>query len=218
MDLAVTTRDIAQKPKALRKEGLIPAELYGHGLKNQHLAVNAKEFMKALKAAGESTVVTLASGKEKLPVLIYNIQRHPTGGEIVHIDFYQVRMDEKLKAKVEIVFSGESPAVKNLDGILNLSTKEVEVEALPADLPHHLTVHLAALAELGQTVYVKDIAVPKGVRIMVDPETAVATVTEKRKEEEVIPAPVIDVEAVKVETEEKKSEREKEKTATETRE
>ena len=225
MDLAVKTREIVSKPRALRKQGLIPAELYGRGTKNEHITVEAKVFNKALKEAGESTVLNLiiegtpstkvgTSGK-RVPALIYDIQRDSTQGNIVHIDFYQVRMDEKIKAKVAIEFTGESPAVKEKDGIVNTSMKEIEVEALPGDLPHHLTVDLSVLKELNQSIHAKDIVLPKGVRITVDPEATIATVTEKMKEEEIIaPVEPVDVTAVKVESEEKAAERAKEKEAT----
>jgi len=216
MDLAVKTREIVNKPKALRKLGLIPAELYGRGTKNEHITVEAKVFSKALKEAGESTVLNLMLGTKKVPALIYDIQRDSTQGHIVHIDFYQVRMDEKIKAKVAIEFTGESPAVKEQDGIVNTSMKEIEVEALPGDLPHHLVVDLSALKELNQTIHAKDIVLPKGVQITVDLEAAVASVTEKMKEEELIaPTEPVDVSTVKVESEEKAAERAKEKEAKE---
>jgi len=212
MDLTVQTREKLKKADVLRKQGLIPAELYGHGLTNLHLAVDAKEFRKVFKEAGENTVVNLVIGKEKRPALIHDIQRNHLHDTVSHIDFYQVRMDEEIKANVPIEFVGDAPAVKEQGGILNKSMDEIEVEALPGDLPHRLTVDLSVLTELNQSIYVKDISVPKGVRVMVDPETAVATVTEKMKEEEIAPAAPVDVSTVKVESEEKKAERDKEKT------
>ncbi len=221
MDLTVQTREKLGKAGALRKQGLIPAELYGHGLENMHLTVDAKEFKKLFKEAGENTVVTLiitgnSSAKpgtsgEKRPALIHDIQRDFIHDTVSHIDFYQVRMDEKITAHIPIEFVGEAPAVKEHGGLLNKSMTEIEVEALPADLPHRLTVDLSGLTALNQSAYVKDIVVPKGVRILIDLETAVATVTEKMKEEEIAPAAPVDVSTVKVESEEKKVERDKEK-------
>ncbi len=212
MDLAVKPREIfGKKVRALRRDGLVPAELYGHGIKNLHLAVGAKELDKVAKEAGTTTVVTLVLNTEKHSALIHDISRNYLTGTIDHIDFYQVRMDEKLTAKVLLEFVGESPAVKAFGAIINKSMSEIEVEALPQNLPHNLVVDLSTLDELNKSIYVRDIVVPKGVEILVDMETAVATATPP-VEEEVVEAPVADVSAVKVETEEKKAERVAEKT------
>lgn len=215
MKLAVQPRDIAG-PKAalLRGQGIIPAELYGRGTANVHLSVEAKTFRKVFAEAGENTVITLSWGKEQRPALVHDVQRDYLTDEIVHVDFHQIRMDEKIRARIPIEFVGEAPAVKAHGGILNRAMDEAEVEALPGDLPHRLTVDLSALAELEETLYVSDIPVPKGVKLLVDPTTPVVSISAPVEEEVAPPAPV-DVSQVKVETEEKKAEREKEKTAEE---
>ncbi len=232
MDLSVKTREIFGKAvKEMRRQGLIPAELYGHGIKNLHLAVPAKEFNKVFKEAGASTVVNLLidpfdkhSGltlssverveKDKRPALIHEVTRNYLSDEIAHIDFYQVRMDEKIKAKVPLEFAGESAAVKGKGGILNKAMYEIEVEALPGDLPHRFEINLALLDDLNKSIYVKDIKVPKGVKILVGPETVIVTATPPLKEEEKPVEAPVDVAAVKVETEEKKAERAAEKAVT----
>ncbi len=215
MDLSVQTRGkFGKAVKTLRREGLIPAELYGHGVKNMHLAVPAKDFLKVFKEAGTNTVVNLLVDKERRSALIYDVRRDYLSDDVVHIDFYQVRMDEKIKTKIPLEFLGESLAVKEKGGILNRAMLEVEVEALPADLPHRLSVELALLDDLNKSAYVKDIKVPGGVKILIDPETVIATVAPPVAEEENVEAPV-DVSAVKVETEEKKAEREAEKVTAE---
>lgn len=214
MDLKVQIREkLGKKVKNIRRQGLIPAELYGHNVSNMHLAVNAKDFNNIYKQAGESSIVNLIVDDEKfkkpIPVLIYNIQKSYLNNTILHIDFYQVRMDEKIKAHIPLKFVGEPPAVKNYGGILNKSMLEIEIEALPKDLPHEIEVDLSQLQELNQTIYVKDLVMPKGVKFLVDPETPVATIVVFKEE---TPAPEqIDISSVKVESEEKKLEREKEK-------
>jgi large subunit ribosomal protein L25 len=211
MDLAAKTRQkLGKGVKALRKEGFVPAELYGHGLANMHLSLAAKEFNKVFKEAGTNTVVTLLIDKDKKPAIIHDVMRDALTDEIAHVDFYQVRMDEKIKAKVPLEFIGIAPAIKTLGAVINRSMAELEVEALPTDLPHRLTVDLSVLDELNKSVYVRDIKVPKGVKILIEEETAVATATPPLKEEEKVEVPV-DVTAVKVETEEKKAERVAEK-------
>ncbi len=227
MDLAVKEREkFGKSVRVLRREGFIPAELYGHGFENAHLAVNRKEFAKALEEAGESTIIKLKVKSEKLNVdgeeqnggekeinaLVHDIQKDFLTDEIIHIDFHQVRMDEKIKADVHLEFVGEAPAVKEFGGVLNKTISEIEVEALPGDLPRSFQVDISGLKELNQSVYIKDLKIPKGVEIMVAPETVIITVTppavEEKVEEEVAP---VDLTAVKVESEEKVADRAKEK-------
>jgi large subunit ribosomal protein L25 len=207
MDLAVKERSsFGKKVNALRREGFIPAELYGHGVKNVHLSVSVKDFAKIYASAGENTVITLAVGGEKLPAIIHHVERHYISGAPAHVDFYQVNMKEKITAYVPIEFTGESPAVREKGAVINRSMDEIEVEALPNDLPHQLTVDLSALDDIDKTIYVRDIPTPKGVTFLVEGDTAVATAAAPRVEEETA-APAADVSAVKVEAEEKVAER-----------
>jgi large subunit ribosomal protein L25 len=206
MEIIVQKREL-KNAEGLRNSGLIPAELYGRAIANEHFAVPAKEFTKIFKEAGSNTIITLVFGNEKRPVVIQDVQRGSLDQEIRHVDFYQVRLDEKIKAKVPLEFIGEAPAVKAQGGVLNRVMGEIEVEALPSHIPHRIEVSLAGLIEIGSTVYVKDLKFPPEVKVMVEDETAVASISAP-KEEEVI-APVADVSEVKVETEEKKEERTK---------
>jgi len=211
MDLTVKSREITgKKVRTLRREGLVPAELYGHGLQNLHLSVSAKEFGKVLKEAGTTTVVTLLLSTEKKPAIIHDVKHNYLTGEVEHVDFYQVRMDEKLKTKVPLEFIGEAPAVKEKQAVINKSMSEIEVEALPQNLPHKLIVDLSLLDDLNKSVYVRDIVIPKGVEVLIDMDTAVVTAVPQAAEE-VVEAPIVDVTDVKVETEEKKAERTAEK-------
>lgn len=211
MDLVVKTREkFGKSTKTLRKEGLIPAELYGRGFENAHLSISRKDFQKAFGEAGESTIINLVIGNDKRPALVHDIQKDFLTDEIIHIDFHQVRMDEKITAHVPLEFMGESPAVKEFAGILNKTISEIEVEALPGDLPRHFEVDISKLKELNQSFYVSDLKIPKGVEILIDPKTVIATITPQAEEEKVEEVPV-DVTAVKVESEEKVAERAKEK-------
>lgn len=211
MDLAVETREkFGKAVKTLERQGFIPAELYGHGIANLHLSVKRRDFEKVFRTAGESTVIHLLVGSEKRPALVHDIQKDYLTDEITHIDFYQVRMDERIKTHVPLEFIGESLAVKEQGGILNKTLSEIEVEALPGDLPHHFEVDLGRLRELNESIYVKDLEIPQKVRVLVEPETVLVTVTPPL-EEEVVEAP-IDVGTVKVEAEEKVAERAKGKT------
>lgn len=153
-----------------------------------------------------NTVIDLQIGKDKKPVVIHEVQRDYLKGDVTHIDFYQVSLTELMHARVPLEFIGEAPAVKEKGGILNKAVSEIEVEALPADLPHRFTVDVSGLDDVNKSLYVRDLDIPKAVRVLVEPETVIVTVTPPRAEE-VVETPV-DVSAVKVETEEKKAKRE----------
>lgn len=207
MELQVKKREIiGKKVEKLREAGMIPAELYGHDSENVHLSVPAKEFMKLFKEAGESTIINLDLGNEKLPVLIHDLQKNPLTDEISHIDFYQVRMDEEITASVPLEFVGEAPAVKEKGGILIKAVQEIEIEALPADLPHKIEVDLIGLSDIGRSIHVKDLKIGEKVKALIDAETVVATVTEPAKEE--VEEKPISVEEVEVEGEKEKDEKE----------
>lgn len=207
MDLTVQIREkFGKAVKALRKNGLIPAELYGHGAANLHLNVPAKEFLRVFKEAGRNTVINVLLDGKKYPSLVHDMGKNYFSGEVDHIDFYAVRLDEKIRAKIPLTFVGEAPAVKDKGGILNKAMSEVEVEALPADLPRALEVNLSVLDDVNKSVYVKDIPVSAKAKIIVGPEMVVVTVTPPVAEEVKVEEPA-DLGAVKVESEEKKAER-----------
>ncbi|PIR44270.1 50S ribosomal protein L25 [Candidatus Wolfebacteria bacterium CG10_big_fil_rev_8_21_14_0_10_31_9] len=202
MDLQVQKRDIlGKKVKALRVEGLIPAELYGHGKENSHLSVSSKEFAKVLKEAGESTIVNLVLGKEKIPALIHDAQMDSIKQIFNHVDFYVVKMGEKIRTEIPLEFIGESSAVKH-GGVLIKSIKEIEVEALPADLISHIDVDISKLEEIHSSIYVKDLKISDKIRVLVDLESVVATIIEQAAEE--VEAPATSVADIKVEGDEKK--------------
>jgi len=209
MELVAQTRtQFGRALKEIRVKGFIPAELYGHGVKNEHVAVIAKDFIKLFRKAGESTIIDLDIAGKKHPVLIQDVTRNPITDEILSADFYQVRLDKKLRLKVPVNFVGESPAVKEKGGILVKALSEIEIEALPSDIPHQIAVHLNTLVDIGNTIHVGELVVPKGVRVLVDPKFAVITVTARLTEEqEAALAAVADVSTIKTEGEEKKEEK-----------
>lgn len=202
--------------RRLREAGFLPGELYGGGKENIHVSVPLKDFLKVYKEAGENTLVTLVLDGERLPVLIYDVQRDSLSGKIVHADFYQVRMDEKIKTRIPLEFAGEPPAVKEKIGILVKAMQELEVEALPADLPHRIEINLDTLDEVGKSFYVKDLKQIPGVEFLAEPETVIASISAMiTEEEEAKMAETPAVEEIKVEGEEKVEARQKEKTETE---
>lgn len=209
MDLQVQKREkFGKDTEALRASGFVPAELYGRGVENIHLSVSAKDFSKVFKEAGESTVVNVIVEGVKHPTLIYDVQYDPVLDTVLHADFYEVRMDEKIKARIPVEFIGEPSAIKEKSGILVRALHEIEVEALPGDLPHHLEVDVSTLDDIGKSFYVKDLKTLPGVDFLIDTETVVATITAQMTlEEEAAMAGPANVEEVKVETEEEKAAR-----------
>ena len=214
MELTVQNRKkFGKATKTLRRQGLIPAELYGHGVENLHLNMSAKEFQKVFKQAGESTLINLVLGGEQRPAMIHDINVDPITDEVLSVDFYQVRLDERIKVKVPLNFIGDSPAVKDKGGVLVKAVQELEVEALPGNLPHSLDVDISLIQDIGGNIHVKDIKLGGDVKILANDVTVVAAVIEKVSEEAVAAAPEVTVESVKVETEEKKVERQAKKAA-----
>lgn len=212
MELVAEKRDkFGKGTKSIRRKGMVPAELYGHGIKNVHISVNADNFLKLFKSVGENTIVNLVVDGGKHSVLIHDVQRNFLSGDVEHIDFYEVRMDEKVTAHIPIELVGESPAVKEKGGILNKSLLAVEVEALPGDLPHNFVLDIGGLDDFDKHLYVKDITIPKGVRIITNPDAGIARVSQPVVEKEETTEEPIDVSQVKVEGEEKKAERDAKK-------
>jgi len=209
MDLTAQKREIfGKKVKALREQGLIPAELYGKGIENLHLSVSSKDFLGVLQEAGESAVVNIIIDGDKRPVLIQEVKLDPVTDAVLSTDFYQVRLDQKVSVAVPLEFVGESPAVIS-GGILVKAMQELEVETSPLNIPKVIEVDLAKLKEIDQSLYVKDLVVPSGVEVLVDAETPVAIVKEPISEErEDEMAQEVDVSEIKSEADEKRAQKE----------
>jgi len=163
----------------------LPAVVYGEGTKSKSIAVPMRDFEKVHREAGETGLVTLnVEGQKPLNVMIHDIAHDALTGKPIHADFYSVRMDKEIERRVPFVFTGEPPAVKNEGGILVKVMHEVEVKALPKDLPHELTVDVSGLGAIGKKIYMKDISVPKGVTVRADEDDVVALIEAPRSEEE----------------------------------
>src|SRR5207302_7347231 len=116
-------------------------------------------------------------------VMIRHVQRHPVSGKLIHVDLYRVRMDQKTKIRLPLHLVGEAPGVTVLDGVLLHAMDAVNIEALPGDVPHHIEVDISVLADLDQTIYVRDLPVPAGVTVLDDPDGLVLKVQPPRKVE-----------------------------------
>lgn len=178
-------RDIlGKKTQNLRNKGFLPAVVYGKGKPSENITVKQGDFMKLWRAAGESTIITLEVGKDKKNVLIHDVAVDPMKDIPTHVDFYIVDMTKTLKVDVALEFIGESEAVKS-GGILVKVHHELEVEALPKDLPHSITVDISLLKTFDDKITVADLKVPAGVTFSADSEETIALVEPPRTEEEI---------------------------------
>lgn len=192
--LKATARDIVgKKTRFLRREGITPTHLFGHNLKSLALQCNTDELKRVIVQVGTTALFNLGIDSEKRPrkVLIREIQNDPLGRQILHVDFYQIKMTEKLKIEVPLVLSGEAPAMKVKGRSLQQSLTSLNVECLPDKLPHEIEVDLSPLTELGQAIHVKDLRLSTDITVTNDPGQLIAKVSETaaaRAEEEVAAA------------------------------
>ena len=183
IDLAVLERSNDQA-HLLRREKLIPAVVYGRGFENIHLKMDYQTFRRVFTKATFSTIINLdIDGKKKVPVLVHEVQYHPVTDDIVHVDFYAVRMDEKVTTHIALNFTGQSEAVKQ-GAVLATNKQEVEVTCLPGDLVHDIEVDLSALAAVGDTIRIEDLKVPSGIEILDSPEEPIVSAVEQKVVEE----------------------------------
>lgn len=192
LQLSAEKREISgKKTKQLRNDKKLPAILYGHGVKNQMLTLDAPSFTKLYEEAGNNTIVDLKIGDGELnKILVAEVQSDPVKGDIIHADLHKIRMDEKITATVEIEFTGTAPAVKDLDGVLVENIQELEIKCLPADLIHKLTADVTHLKTFEDVITVKDLNLPENIEITHEQDDVVATVTPQVIEKE--PEPVVE--------------------------
>lgn len=205
MELAALKRDTARKSASLRKEGLLPAVIYGPKEPATPITVDLKTFKKVFAEGGESTVITLSGLGEEKEALINEVAFHPVTGVPIHADFYVIEKGKPVKVSVPLVFDGVSPAVKDLGGILVKVMHELEIEVLPKELPHEIIVDISTLTEIDAQIKVGDIKLPASATPTDDANEIVAMVTEAKEEAE---APAMDISQIEVSVEKGKKEEE----------
>lgn len=206
LTLKVEKRDTKKKPEMVRKDGMTPAVFYGRKEKSMPISVNTREFEKIFREAGESTIISLEGVGEAKEALIHDVDVHPVTGNVRHADFYVIEKGKKLHVDVPLVFEGESPAVKDLGGILVKVIHELEIEALPRDLPHEIVVDISTLVDFESQITVQDLTLADGVTSLVESEEVVVTVSKPKEEEEEEEAAEVDMDAIEVEGEKDKAE------------
>ena len=186
-----TRRELTGKQvKAHRKEGKLPAVIYGRHIESTPIWLDMRDATKTLSSMQPSSLVTIDVGGEKHLTLVREKQRDHILGTLLHVDFQAVSLLEKLRTNVSIGVYGESPAVKNLNGVLVMNINSLEVECLPQDLPERILIDISVLSAIGQSIAVKDIKVSELVEILSDPNDVIIVVTAQEAEEEVEVEPI----------------------------
>lgn len=184
--LAKIRKELGRKTSSIKNAGKIPAVVYGHKIKNVLLEVDYKDFQKVLREAGESSLIELniEGEKEKRPVLIHELQKNHITDQYIHIDFFQASLKEEVEVKVPIVLIGISLAVKDLGGTLIKNIAELDVKALPQNLPHEIKVSIDGLNTFEDHILVKDLILPKDVKVLLKSDEIVVSVAHAAKVEE----------------------------------
>jgi large subunit ribosomal protein L25 len=188
--LAAADRKVTGKAvKRLRRDGLLPAVVYGHGVASTNVSVDAHEFELLRRRSGANTLVDLkVDGAKATPVLVHGIHYHPVTRTPLHVDLFLVRMTEELTVDVPLVPVGEAPGVSLLGGTLHQVTESVRVRALPDHLPQSIEFSIESLVDFDAAVHVKDLAIPGDATLLTDGEEIVAKVLQPRVLEAEAPA------------------------------
>ena len=212
MELRTTTRKVlGKKVRFLRRQGIIPMHLFGHAIESVALQCDITQLQRVLAQAGKTRLIGLRLGKAKKPrnVVVREIQRDPRTGELLHVDFYQVRMAEKIKVEVPIVLIGEAPALKSKGNMLVQDLNSLTIECLPDKIPSSIELELSSLTKAEQAIQVKDIMLGEGVTVFNDPEHIVVKISAlpvEKVEEVVVEEAVKAPEAAPLPEEESKEE------------
>ena len=195
VELKVSPREVlGKKVKALRREGVIPANVYGHALESVAIQISKDDLVHLLHSAGRNEIVYLRlDGEEARPTFLRQIQRNPVTDAILHVDFYQISLKEKVRMEVRLVMVGTAPAEQTHGGTLLHSLNRIAVEGLPTEIPSVIEVDVSGLDEIDATIHVRELSVPDEITVLSDPEQVVAKVAppqvEKEPEEEEVEVP-----------------------------
>jgi large subunit ribosomal protein L25 len=219
IQLSVKPRGVlGKKVAALRRQGVTPANVYGRNLESKAVEVETVVLTHLLRSAGRNVIIELhieGEGSPR-PVMLRAVQREPATSRLLHVDFYQVSLTQKMRAEVPLILVGEAPAVAEFGGILLQSLDSITVEALPGDIPPHVEVDVTMLTRLDDGVHVRELPIdPTKVHVMTEAELVVAKVAAPRlvtvEEEEAVAAEAA-AEGVEAAEEEAKEEKEEETT------
>jgi large subunit ribosomal protein L25 len=184
VELTVAQRSVlGKKVKALRRSGITPANVYGHRIESQAVEVDTVTLAHTLKTLERNAILSLRIEGEKAvrPVIVREVRRDILNDKIVHVDFYQVSLAEKMKADVPFILVGKAPAVEDLGGILLQGLDSIAVEALPADIPPHFEIDISSLTTFDSSVHVRDLVVDPKVHVLTEGDSVITSVAPPRK-------------------------------------
>lgn len=184
--LQVKTRDLKKKRvHGLRQQGVVPAVLYGHGKSNQNLQVEARVFDKVYSVAGQGSLIDLViDDGQPIKAMIQEVSRQTLSNMVEHVDFYAVNMNETVTSDVQLIFQGESPAVKQLNGTLVKNKTTIAIKCLPSALVKEMVIDISALENFETVIRVQDIKFGEGITVLDQADTIVVTVEPPRSDEE----------------------------------
>ncbi len=188
IELQTTNREIlGNKVRFLRRRGIIPLHLFGHNIESAALQCDVAQLQQVLAQAGKTRLISLKLDKAKKPrnVVVREIQRDTLTGELLHVDFYQVRMEEKIKVEVPIVLIGEAPALKSKENTLLQELSSLTIECLPDQIPANVEVDLSSLTEAEQAIRVNDVVLDEEITILNNPERIMVKISSRPRAEEV---------------------------------
>jgi large subunit ribosomal protein L25 len=200
IELKVASREIlGKRVKHLRHQGITPVHVFGHGIESLALQCDTRELERVLSQAGQTRLIDLKLAKEKKPrtVVVREFDRDWRKGQLVHVDFYQVKMEEKIRLEVPVVLLGEAPALKSKINMLDHELGTFTVECLPAKIPSSIEVDISSLTELDQAIRVRDITLDKDITVLNNPDLVVAKISFRpvEKVEEKVVEEVVEAEA-----------------------
>ncbi|MFC1988166.1 50S ribosomal protein L25 [Chloroflexota bacterium] len=193
IELQATKRDIlGKKVRFLRRQGITPVHVFGHGIESATLQCNTAKLQRGLARAGQTGLISLTLDDEKTPrhVIVREVQTEPLTGDLLHVDFYQVKMGEKVSVEVPVVLVGEAPALKSKENMLVHELNTLSIECLPDKIPASVVLDISSLTEAEQALRVKDIELDEDITVLNDSEVVLARISIRREEkvEEVVVA------------------------------
>ncbi len=185
-ELLATTREIlGKKVRFLRRQGITPTHLFGHNVESVALQCDTTQLKRVLAQTGQTRLISLKIDETKKPrnVVVREVQREPRTRELLHVDFYQVSMAEKIRVEVPIVSIGEAPALKVKENFLLQELNSLSVECLPGEIPNRVEIDLTSLTGVGRAIHVKDIMLDKDGTILSNPEQLIVKISARHIEE-----------------------------------
>ena len=208
LTLKAEKRDVlGKKTRFMRRQGITPTHLFGHGIESLALQCNTADIQRIIAKGGTTRLIDIEIEAEKHPrsAFIREIQRDEISGQLLHVDFYQINRTEKITANIPVILTGEAPALKARDNMIEHLINEIGVECLPDKLPPQIEIDLSPLEESGQSIHVKDIKLDKDIVITTDPEQIIVKVSRVKAAaeeiEEVVAAEEAEAEVMEAEAE-----------------